>query len=434
MRLAFWLLQDNVQQWQRWVAGLYYVRHCMEAIALLPSEEIPQCLAFVPESLVHQLDASPLLRDATWLEKIVIPDAMLKDLTRRAELRQLIQNHACDVYFPLMTPPIVPLPGRMIGWIADFQHLHFAEFFSDEELRYRQELFGFLGAICDLLVCSSQDVASDLRRSLPQHTAKARPLRFTMRPSDTQLQQDAPKTLERLGVSGTYVYLPYQFWLHKNHATVFDAWRILNQRDYQIQLVCSGSTKDSRRPEHFEELLAFLEKHRLTHQVKILGMVDREDQWQLYRGASLVIQSSLFEGWSTSVEEAKSLGKPLILSDIPVHREQCPDNASFFAPLDPEELADRVAEKWSQVAAKEPWIPTEPVANCLPRVQAFGRTLLQHCLEAASLEGHRTASDILPLYVHMFDEANARLAVIEHLATEVERLRAAKKLAEFVST
>ena len=53
-----------------------------------------------------------------------------------------------------------------------------------------------------------------------------------------------------------------------------------------------------------------------------LGVIPYKDVLGLMRAAVAVINPSVMEGWSTTVEEAKSLGLPLILSDIPVHREQ----------------------------------------------------------------------------------------------------------------
>jgi glycosyltransferase involved in cell wall biosynthesis len=57
------------------------------------------------------------------------------------------------------------------------------------------------------------------------------------------------------------------------------------------------------------------------------------------RASIAVINPSLIEGWSTTVEEAKSLGVPLILSDIPVHREQTQE-AMFFDPRSARSLAE----------------------------------------------------------------------------------------------
>ena len=56
------------------------------------------------------------------------------------------------------------------------------------------------------------------------------------------------------------------------------------------------------------------------------------------RHSLALINPSYFEGWSTSVEEAKSLGKRVILSDIPVHREQNPLMGIYFPPDCPEAL------------------------------------------------------------------------------------------------
>src|SRR5690606_16162197 len=55
-----------------------------------------------------------------------------------------------------------------------------------------------------------------------------------------------------------------------------------------------------------------------------------------------ILQPSLFEGWSTTVEDAKQLNVRIILSDISVHKEQNPQNGFFFNRLDPKDLADKI--------------------------------------------------------------------------------------------
>jgi glycosyltransferase involved in cell wall biosynthesis len=54
------------------------------------------------------------------------------------------------------------------------------------------------------------------------------------------------------------------------------------------------------------------------------------------------VNPSRFEGWSTTVEEAKAVGTPMLLSDIPVHREQAP-HADFFGTDDAAAMADAIA-------------------------------------------------------------------------------------------
>jgi hypothetical protein len=62
------------------------------------------------------------------------------------------------------------------------------------------------------------------------------------------------------------------------------------------------------------------------------------------RRSLALIQPSLFEGWSTVVEDARLLGKKIILSDISVHVEQNPPLSTFFTPSSHIELATIIEE------------------------------------------------------------------------------------------
>lgn len=63
------------------------------------------------------------------------------------------------------------------------------------------------------------------------------------------------------------------------------------------------------------------------------------------RNSISVINPSFFEGWNSTVEECKSIGKNIILSNLNVHLEQDPPGAIFFDPNNAEELADILDRK-----------------------------------------------------------------------------------------
>ena len=46
------------------------------------------------------------------------------------------------------------------------------------------------------------------------------------------------------------------------------------------------------------------------------------------------------------MEDSRVLGKTVLLSDLPVHREQDPPGAQFFPRSDPEALANLIADAW----------------------------------------------------------------------------------------
>ena len=82
-------------------------------------------------------------------------------------------------------------------------------------------------------------------------------------------------------------------------------------------------------------------------------MIPYADVQALAEGSLGYINPSFFEGWSTTVEEAKYRGKPILLSDLKVHREQAPSKGVFFNPNAPEELAKKMWDMWQQPILNE---------------------------------------------------------------------------------
>ena len=95
------------------------------------------------------------------------------------------------------------------------------------------------------------------------------------------------------------------------------------------------------------------------------------------RRSIAVVQPSLFEGWSTLVEDARLLGKPMILSNLPVHLEQNPPYSAFFEVNSPEDLAKLLGDFW-QNYHPSPDLEKELAAikNAQQEVQDFGYRFL----------------------------------------------------------
>ncbi len=69
--------------------------------------------------------------------------------------------------------------------------------------------------------------------------------------------------------------------------------------------------------------------------VRFLGRKSRRDLIPYFKGADALILPSRSEGFPTVVLEAAALGTPIILSDIPVHRQLFEGMALFFTPKNP---------------------------------------------------------------------------------------------------
>jgi glycosyltransferase involved in cell wall biosynthesis len=148
----------------------------------------------------------------------------------------------------------------------------------------------------------------------------------------------------------------------------------LKAKGIEITVAFTGNTNDYRNPHYFTELKAFVEEHNIGSNIKFLGFIDRRDQLQLMNNAIAIIQPSLFEGWSTVVEDAKLMNKFLLVSDIEIHREQLVNSsARFFDPHNVDQLVQLL-----QQASEQQSSPLLFENNTYhENVEKFGRTFLQ---------------------------------------------------------
>jgi glycosyltransferase involved in cell wall biosynthesis len=120
-----------------------------------------------------------------------------------------------------------------------------------------------------------------------------------------------------------------------------------------------------------ELLKARIDTLRLQDNFRFLGLVPRRHVISLMRTCAALINPSFFEGWSSTVEEARVLGVPMLLSDLAVHREQMGNAATYFKADDAEELAARLR---SIALTKSPVSePRRPNPNGGEQVRRFAR-------------------------------------------------------------
>jgi glycosyltransferase involved in cell wall biosynthesis len=223
-----------------------------------------------------------------------------------------------------------------LNWQGDFQHRIFPEFFSARECAKRDSSIANVRLWRNILL-SSHAANKDFRRFYPElDSVKAHILHF----SSTAVLRVVPVAREELAahypVREPYFFLPTQFWQHKNHAVVVEA---LRQTSTAIRVICTGAMQDPRDPSYVPELLTKIKHAGLEQRFIRLGTVPYPMLVSLMHHSVAVLQPSLFEGWSTSVEESKTMCKQIILSSIDVHLEQAPKRGTFFSPDSPEELA-----------------------------------------------------------------------------------------------
>lgn len=260
------------------------------------------------------------------------------------------------------------LPYPAVAWFPDFQHRRLPQLFPPAA-RWRRDI-GFRVQIAAgrTIMLSSESALRDCRTFYPDVAGNASVVRFATQPTAQLLTADPFEVLKQYRLPQQFFYLPNQFWRHKNHQVVIDALAILASRGVNVVVAASGGKDDPREPNYFESLERQINNRGLADNFRYLGMIPMSHVYALLRICSALINPSRFEGWSTTVEEAKSFGVPMILSDLDVHREQTSGNENYFGTDDPSALADHLA---TLVRANHPIAVRDMLPNLDVRVSAF---------------------------------------------------------------
>lgn len=325
-----------------WIGGLYYLKNII--FSCLQSEKIKNSFDMVVLIDPKHADIFDCFADTDGVElRIFAGESKWKLMLY--EMR-LIWMQGVKYCYALELNKIGRFFKRKgIFWIPDFQHRTLPEFFSQEELARKQEKDTEMVMSKNPMVLSSLDAKNDLERFYPGYRCKIEVVHFVsyiepeIRAITPELEE---KVREKFGLKKKYIYLPNQFWQHKNHIVAVRAIEELKKRGALADhdFVFTGNLEDYRNPAYINRLKEIMEAPQVADAIRLLGFVDRTEQLCIMKNAQFIVQPSLCEGWGTVLEDAKVLDKTVLLSDIPVHREQMNEKCRLFDPNKPGELAD----------------------------------------------------------------------------------------------
>ena len=161
---------------------------------------------------------------------------------------------------------------------------------------------------------------------------------FAPRPRQAILRERASVGL---GADEPYFLFAGGISPHKNLAAVLGALATLRGRGADPpRLVAVGDLVDDRFLSATGDVRRRIDELGLARCVMLPGFVSDEALACLYAGATAVVIPSLAEGFGLPAVEAAACGAPLVLSDLPAHRETLDGSALFVPARDEQALAD----------------------------------------------------------------------------------------------
>jgi glycosyltransferase involved in cell wall biosynthesis len=344
-----------------WSAGASFTRMMLASLELAKADKEKN----------GDIEVTFLRRSSTDVVSTAFKSAFVGEQPNRAEWLEGIKDLGLDVIVPIRDYTVYDVDLPFVAWIPDFQHLRLPELFDPSEIEFRNKFFSVIAEKAQVVLVSSESARSDFERFFSEYVEKAQVAHF---PSLlwAMNHKAGSAALGRFRLPEKFALVANQFWQHKNHRILPPTLSLLKRRGLKIDLVLTGLPADYRDPENkpLSEFFQRCAEEGVMESVHFLGQVPYDDLVALMRTAALIIQPSFFEGWSTSIEDSKALGRPLICSDIPVHREQVPHALGFFDPANPETLAELLAAVYERLPPG-PDFEAEQVGLELARKRAF---------------------------------------------------------------
>ncbi len=327
----------------KWMGGIIYIINIINTLNFLDDEDKPEIFLFYRPDLKRFIDEMeyPYLNPVEWnfppLAKGTVKSILLR---KNLFIADILTRFNLDTVYPLQDYPVrTKTKTKLVSWCADFQHRHYPEFFSTFQRTGRNIRTKMALRNNDNLVLSSNDALSDLKMffSVPDK------LKLDVYHFVSVLKWENGLGIESIknkyNLPSDYFLVSNQFHKHKNHRILLLTLARLNELGIRKHFAFTGKLPDESDSPYLKELHSIIEENNLSGQISMLGVISRSDQLSIMKQSQAVIQPSLFEGWSTVIEDAKSLQVPVVASNLKVNIEQLGENGVYFDPHNVEELA-----------------------------------------------------------------------------------------------
>jgi glycosyltransferase involved in cell wall biosynthesis len=265
---------------------------------------------------IRQSVVSRIIKKVSYLIPSLFIHEILVNFMERKISKKIDEN--CEVlYVPttLLFPYKTKVPQVLS--MHDAQHFHFPHFFSKKERIVRHFSFYVSFKNASIIQVSSDYIKNDFKKifkkfdqSKVKVITEGVDLDFFNRPAKI-----TSEVLKKYNIPSMYVFMPAQFWPHKNHMLLLKTIVSMNNQGFQVPVVFTGGDYGKEK-----EIQNFVEFHNLRN-VFFLGKVPREELKELFWNTSAFISTSLHESSSLPLREAAACGAPIIVSSIDPNKE-----------------------------------------------------------------------------------------------------------------
>lgn len=328
----------------KWMGGIIYLINIVRILKFLDDKDKPMVYIFYNPRLKKFVDEIeyPYMDKVSWEFPSVYYGFALSILRQRnLFVNDIVSKYDLDAVYPMHNFPVKSkLNAKLVSWTADVQHKYYPEFFTRRKRFERDLRIKFILRNTKEYVMSSKAVLDDFYKfyKIPKHVNFHIYHFVSIIEGLPEMDIDALRA--KYNLPEEYFMISNQFHKHKNHKAAFKALAEVKNKGKNIHFAVTGKFPEKPNSEYMQELHDIINESDLKENISFLGLIPRGDQLLLMKYAQAILQPSLFEGWSTVIEDARSLQVPVIAASLPVNIEQLQEKGTYHDPHDYMKLAE----------------------------------------------------------------------------------------------
>jgi glycosyltransferase involved in cell wall biosynthesis len=350
IRIAFPFIRKS-----SWAGGYNYLLNLFYVISLKNNKEFEPVLFYGTDVSKKELSDFFLIKNVKFIKSSLMNrsnfyfsliESILFGSNKKINI--LFNKNNIDVVFENSNFFGKKIDLPVVAWIPDLQHRELPHLFSWISWWKREIGFRLQIASGRSIMLSSFDANEKLSLYYKNSINLINTVRFAVQLREIPSKSYIKKIIKKYSLPENYFFMPNQFWKHKNHDLVLQSLLSLKKKNFDLVVVSSGNQVDPKNPDYFKNFCKKIKISKLENNFIMLGLIPYKHVLSLMISSKAVLNPSLYEGRSTSVEESLALKIPLILSNIKIHKEQAKGLAKFFNPKKHDSLAKVLQEEWNK--------------------------------------------------------------------------------------
>lgn len=243
----------------------------------------------------------------------------------------LAKNHVDILYCPFSAATFKERGIPTVSTILDIQHEFYPQFFEPQELHHRRKFYQEIVKKVERVVCISDYTKETFCEKYGYPAERAQTVYIAIQ---NRFDRECDSVLDKLNIRNqSYIVYPANFWEHKNHKLLLNAFAMYAGENHEMKLVLTGNPLT--QADYYRDLLKAM---KIEERTVITGYVTNEELYSILKNARGLIYPSLFEGFGIPVVEAMYLNKLIACSNLTSLPEIGCSAICYFDPKKPDDI------------------------------------------------------------------------------------------------